>query len=174
MCGCYYLSKEGKANLERRFSFIGLHTKTGDIFPGQQALIIKPQGNELVCMPWHWGKDSIINARKETIFTKPMFKEAILHHRCVIPADAFYEWDALKQKVKFDSDHMLYLAGICIQDEFVIITQDANEVVKPIHDRMPVLVNDLSIWFSDAFRTIFSSQSVALRSHQAYYQERLF
>ncbi|MDX8417007.1 SOS response-associated peptidase [Absicoccus intestinalis] len=174
MCGCYYLSKEGKANLERRFSFIGLHTKTGDIFPGQQALIIKPQGNELVCMPWHWGKDRIINARKETIFTKPMFKEAILHHRCVIPADAFYEWDALKQKVKFDSDKMLYLAGICIQDDFVIITQDANEVVKPIHDRMPVLVNNLSIWFSDDFRTIFSSQSVALQSHQAYYQERLF
>ena len=102
MCGCYYLSKEGKANLERRFSFISLHTKTGDIFPGQDALIIKPQGKQLICVPWHWGKDRIINARMETIFTKPTFKEAILKNRCVIPADAFYEWDAFKQKVKFD------------------------------------------------------------------------
>lgn len=174
MCGCYHFSKEGRQKLEERFAFLGLHTKTGDIFPNDHPLIIRKQADQLVCVPWHWGKNRIINARKETIFSKPMFKEAIWTNRCLIPCDAFYEWDNYKQRVRFDGDDLLYLAGVCIGDDFVIITQDANEVVAPIHSRMPVLVGNPTVWFSEDFQTIFSGQSVALYCHQAYHQERLF
>jgi putative SOS response-associated peptidase YedK len=127
-------------------------------------------------VPW-WAKDPKIgarafNAKAETVAEKPMFKSAIESQRCIIPADAFYEWapatgggrDRRKQPWCFRAEQagLLLLAGVWEQwrprgdksaeplRSCAILTTSANEVVGPIHDRMPVLIayEDLDEWLS--------------------------
>ena len=111
-----------------------------------------------------WLKDKkpqgFINAKAETIFEKPSFKKAIQERRCLIPADGFYEWSHDKDKIPYRftlKDESIYCyAGIweSWQDKetetttFSILTISANELIKPIHDRMPVILprKSESIW----------------------------
>ncbi len=98
-----------------------------------------------------------INARAETVATKPMFRDAFEKRRCLLPADGFYEWikeeDGSRQPVYiFRSNHApLALAGIwerwrdgagTVLTTCSVITTDANELLRPIHDRMPVLLGE--------------------------------
>jgi putative SOS response-associated peptidase YedK len=112
-----------------------------------------------------WAKDlSIgdrqINARAETITTKPAYKRAFAKRRAIVPADGFYEWQKLagkKQKqpwfIRRRDGEPLAFAGLwevwhdaTIGDEAprlrtcAIITTDANDLLQPIHDRMPVVL----------------------------------
>jgi putative SOS response-associated peptidase YedK len=108
-----------------------------------------------------WAKDPniglrTINAKAETITTAPAFREAIKFRRCLVPADAFYEWQKLDAKTKQPfaiamKDGQPYaLAGLWEKWKdrksgselltFTIITTDPNEVVQPMHDRMPVII----------------------------------
>jgi putative SOS response-associated peptidase YedK len=107
-----------------------------------------------------WAKDRgigsrHINARAETVAVKPAFKESFLARRCLIPADGFFEWQR-RSKGKlphyiFRTDRApLALAGLWASwrdpgtDERVasctIITTDPNDLVSPLHDRMPVVL----------------------------------
>jgi putative SOS response-associated peptidase YedK len=106
----------------------------------------------------HWAKDAKfqpINARAETIAQKPTFKSAIAKRRCLIPVNGFYEWMKTESgKVPFwitpEKGGFFALAGV--YDEWLdpatgdtvrgsaIITTDANRAMKPIHDRMPVII----------------------------------
>jgi len=120
---------------------------------------------ELVLMRWglipFWAKDPniglrTINAKAETITTAPAFREAIKFRRCLVPADAFYEWQKLDAKTKQPfaiamKDGQPYaLAGLWEKWKdrksgselltFTIITTDPNEVVQPMHDRTPVII----------------------------------
>jgi len=120
---------------------------------------------EIVLLRWglipYWSKDSkigysTINAKAETITTAPAFREAIRRRRCLVPADAFYEWQKLDAKTKqpfaiaLSNGEPYALAGLWERwrepnsreplETFTIITTDANEVVEPMHDRMPVIV----------------------------------
>jgi putative SOS response-associated peptidase YedK len=111
-----------------------------------------------------------INARAETITTSPMFNRLIRNKRCLVPADSFYEWQAkplientlfgpapekgqiVKQpfRIMMKDEDLFSFAGL--YDEwvdkssgemlrtFTIITTQANELVKPIHERMPVIL----------------------------------
>jgi putative SOS response-associated peptidase YedK len=120
---------------------------------------------EIVMMRWglipYWAKDPsiglrTINAKAETITTNPVFREAIKYRRCLVPADAFYEWQKLgaKNKQPFAialKDNQPYAfaglwerwkdgkAGVELLT-FTVITTNPNEVVQPLHDRMPVIV----------------------------------
>lgn len=110
-------------------------------------------------IPW-WAKDRKIaarniNARAETVAGKPAFRESFATKRCIVPADGFYEWQV---KPKGKLPHYIYradsrpmaLAGLWARwkdpetDERVatctIITTEPNEVLAPIHDRMPVVL----------------------------------
>jgi putative SOS response-associated peptidase YedK len=110
-----------------------------------------------------WAKDPsignrMINARAEGIATKSAYKRALARRRCIIPADAFYEWqvrevDGKRRKAPYVIKHKdgspLAFAGLWevwhdAEDEVlrtcVIITTDANKVLAPIHDRMPVIL----------------------------------
>ena len=106
-----------------------------------------------------WAKDpsigaKLINARAETVAEKPSFKNAFLQRRCLIPADGFYEWKAEgKKKIPYSfslkTGTPFVFAGLhekwIAPDEktvetCTIITTQANSVVEPIHDRMPVIV----------------------------------
>jgi putative SOS response-associated peptidase YedK len=120
--------------------------------------------NQLVCYRWglipSWSRDpsiaeKLINARAETVDKKPSFKDALKKRRCLIVADGFYEW---KREGKSKMPLYFYLksarpfgfAGLYETwispdkkeiNTCVIITTAANELIAPIHDRMPVIVS---------------------------------
>jgi putative SOS response-associated peptidase YedK len=107
-----------------------------------------------------WAKDSklaysTINARAEEAATKPAFREALKKRRCLVPADAFYEWKRLDAKSKTPfaialiSGEPYAFAGLWESwrpkageplETFTILTTDPNEVMAPIHNRMPVIL----------------------------------
>jgi putative SOS response-associated peptidase YedK len=108
----------------------------------------------------HWAKEAKkpqINARGETIFEKPMFRDAARRRRCLILADGFYEWkrDANDKPlqayfVERADGKPFAMAGIWetwispdgeIIDTVAIVTTEANEDVAPIHHRMPVILD---------------------------------
>ena len=126
---------------------------------------------ELVRMRWglvpRWAKDPsigarMINARGETIADKPSFQMPYRRHRCLLPADGFYEWQAppratgageaaRKQPLHIGmADGSLFgLAGLYerwrsedgkVLDTCTIVTTAANALLAPIHDRMPLIV----------------------------------
>jgi putative SOS response-associated peptidase YedK len=137
-----------------------------NIAPGRDiAIVVKVGGqNRLTLCRWgfvpSWSKElndgyKMINARAETVAEKPSFKKAFRHHRCLVVADGFYEWKksgAKKQPVyvHLKSGEPFGMAGlfnhwtspegkqVCTT---TIITTDANETLKPVHDRMPVIVS---------------------------------
>jgi len=105
---------------------------------------------------------TLFNARSETLATKPAFRSAARHRRCLIPADCFYEW-AHEGKTKIPhrimrKDHKVFaMAGLWETyihpngseiDTATIVTTDANGTVSALHNRMPVILDekDFSIW----------------------------
>ncbi len=96
-----------------------------------------------------------INARAETLSVRPAYRAAYRSRRCLLPADGFYEWRGprgAREPLWFHRpDHgVMWLAGLYegwtdpasgeARKTFTIITTDANDTVRPIHDRMPVIV----------------------------------
>jgi putative SOS response-associated peptidase YedK len=109
----------------------------------------------------NWAKDETIgaklnNARGESVAEKPSFRSAYRKRRCLVPANGFYEWQQVPgQKWKqpyyitLADGNPMAMAGLWeswtdpageIIRTFCIITTEANEVMAPIHDRMPVLI----------------------------------
>jgi len=110
----------------------------------------------------------LFNARGETLTSKATFKSAVRHRRCLIPADAFYEWSTVgKKKTPYrfrKADHTLFaIAGLWETyahangseiDTAAIITTDANGMVSAIYHRMPVIIpeDQFSLWLeSEAY-----------------------
>ena len=162
--------------------------RVGDIRPGERAPVIVEGKTKPLVVPMTWGIQGngnlIINARKETLWEKPTFRNLIQHRRCLLPASCFYEWDSSKHKATLygENDETLFLAGVYQQEaeggRFVIITAPADETVRPIHDRMPVripasLIDD---WLSDTekAREILDTATVPLRREQAVEQMSLW
>jgi putative SOS response-associated peptidase YedK len=136
-----------------------------NITPGTDILACRYslEGNkELV--PLHWGlvpswskgpdkRYSMINARAETVASKPAYRGPFRHHRCLIPADGFYEWHEENGKQPYyihraDNtplafaglwDHWDDEAGDHIESCSIIVCQ-ANKLMRPIHERMPVIL----------------------------------
>lgn len=106
----------------------------------------------------------LFNARAETIDRRPIFRNAFAGRRCLVPANGFYEWKAgtgrnkTPRWVSHREGHPVGFAGIWYaaqsQDEgegiCVIITTAANDLVAPIHDRMPVILppEQFDLWLS--------------------------
>jgi putative SOS response-associated peptidase YedK len=92
------------------------------------------------------GRDKpIINARGESLAEKPRFREALNRRRCVVPADGFFEWQEGQPYWYSAPDGApLYFAGLWEEGperpRFVIVTTAANDVVAPVHERMPALL----------------------------------
>ncbi len=99
---------------------------------------------------------STINARAESLMTKPIWRVPFTKRRCLVPADGFYEWEKLGSKTKqpwafaLQSGEPLAFAGLwerwkapgqqSEQDTYSIITTEANELTSSVHDRMPVIL----------------------------------
>jgi putative SOS response-associated peptidase YedK len=167
MCGRYALTNveqlaERFKIQHQRETFIA----NTNINPGQDApVIIRNDAGEhqLRLMRWGlvppWVKEGrrgtpLINARAETVAEKPSFKHALRRTRCLVPATSFYEWtDTGNGKQPFAvsrTDGALFaFAGLYSKTKspeggtwptFTIITTEPNDLVRPIHDRMPVIL----------------------------------
>jgi putative SOS response-associated peptidase YedK len=139
-----------------------------NIPPNQDIPIVRLSDHkrELTIARWglipSWTKDPkkaplLNNARAETIAEKPSFRSAFKSRRCIIPASGFFEWRTEgKTKLPFYfhrlDGQMLAFAGLWEQwndiDTCSIVTTEANEVMAPIHHRMPVILglNDYDEW----------------------------
>jgi putative SOS response-associated peptidase YedK len=135
-----------------------------NIAPTQSVIVVGNDGKRYMKqMRWglipSWAKDEsignrMINARAETLAEKPAFRAALKKRRCLIPADGFYEWQKLgrvKQPVRIvlKSKQPFGFAGLWEQWisragerilSCTIVTTAANELLKPVHDRMPVIL----------------------------------
>jgi putative SOS response-associated peptidase YedK len=100
------------------------------------------------------GERGLINARAETAWEKPSFREAFARRRCLIPATGFYEWQRLDPKrrqpwlIRLASGRVFALAGLWEpppatggSPTCTILTTEPNEIARPIHDRMPVILD---------------------------------
>jgi putative SOS response-associated peptidase YedK len=142
-----------------------------NVAPTQRILTIKnttPKKAEL--MRWglipFWAKDekignSLINARAETIETKPAFRTSFKKKRCLILADGFFEWKKegkTKQpyRIHMKDDGLFAFAGLWDEwnsfETCTIVTTEPNELVREIHDRMPVILakDDFDKWLEFA------------------------
>lgn len=168
MCGRFAL-KTPTAQLASRFKLdeVVEVTPRFNISPGTDipAIRYSPEGKRVMhLLRWglvpHWAKDPSIgaklsNARGETVADKPSFREAFKHRRCLVPADGFYEWKAEgKQKKPYffslKSGEPFALGGLWeswrtpdggILRTCCLITTQPNEIMLPVHDRMPVIVS---------------------------------
>ena len=118
-----------------------------------------------------WSKDgkasfSTINAKSETVATSPAFRDAWKQRRCLVPADWFYEWQKIDEKKKqpfaiaAKDDTMFAFAGLweTWKDKatgqklrtYSILTTDPNDLMEPIHNRMPVILHrrDYERWLA--------------------------
>ena len=149
-----------------------------NIAPSQPvASVVQPEDSSeriLKMFRWglipHWAQDPaignrMINARCETVAEKPAFGGAYKSQRCLIPADGFYEWQKLTTGIQPYFIHLrdktpMIFAGLYQRwrapDDFTIesctiLTTAANDLIKPIHDRMPVIIDtsDFPLWLDN-------------------------
>jgi putative SOS response-associated peptidase YedK len=128
-----------------------------------------------------WAKDEkigfkMINARAESLMEKPAFKNLITGRRCVIPADGFYEWQQIEggkqpKRILLNTEEPFGMAGLFdswkspdgrIVNSCTIITTRPNELISPIHDRMPVILNKKTeeIWLNPSIQDAKYLQSL--------------
>ena len=167
MCGRYLLISPVEA-MRRFFDVGGLLNLPPryNIAPTQDAPVVrldKEGRRELILMRWGlvplWAKDlsigaRCINARADSVAEKPAFRDAFERRRCLVPTDGFFEWEK-KGKVKQPwrigpaEDGLMALAGVWerwrapdggVVRSYAVVTTEANELVRPLHDRMPVVV----------------------------------
>jgi len=152
-----------------------------NIAPSQDVAVVrlKPETSqrEIVRLRWglipSWAGDpriaySTINAKAETVAEKPAFRSAFRTRRCLIPASGFYEWQQEgRQKqpmyIRLRDRRPFAFAGLWDRwepkdgapiESCTIITTEPNELMKPIHDRMPVILTlrDYDLWLDPATR----------------------
>ena len=179
MCGRFTLFSDLK-HIQLTLPIDAVHAKVTpnyNIAPTQPVLtVVQREGvNILETMRWglipSWAKDAqigykMINARAETVAEKPSFKRSFQQRRCLIVADGFYEWrkDGTKKTpmfIRLKSKRPFSFAGLYAiwkspEGEAVtsctIITTAANELMRSIHDRMPVILprKDQRVWLDPA------------------------
>lgn len=170
MCG-RFAQTPALQTLFSRFTFFG-EDEAGvvaryNIAPTQPASVIfrDEEGDHLESMRWglvpHWAKEvgtkPLFNARSETVAEKPSFRTPFKRHRCIVPAIGFYEWKKGAGTTKVPhfihrkDDTPLVFAGLWdrwdqqngdILHSFTILTTRPNGLMKPIHDRMPVILSE--------------------------------
>jgi len=165
MCG-RFAQGEFPAKLRRilRELYMEMHGMNLNLPPGEAASIIaQGENQEAVVKNMEWGfkpswnpQTLLINARSESVVEKPTFRNAFRCRRCLIPALGFYEWrrEAGKKTPFYFSatneEYPLVMGGVMESSHFVILTTAANETMKPVHDRMPVILqpDDWQDWLN--------------------------
>jgi putative SOS response-associated peptidase YedK len=180
MCGRFTLRSSGEAVAEEfGLPEVPDLTPRFNIAPGQSVAVVRQQpraeGRELAYVRWGlipaWADDPSIgdrlaNARSETAAARPSFRRAFRSRRCLVVADGFYEWrraNGRKQPcfVGLKNDHPFGRAGLWERwekggkpvESCTILTTEANELMRPIHERMPVIVppDQYGLWLDPRF-----------------------
>jgi len=178
MCGRYNLITDAQAFID----FFELSNSLElspryNIAPSQQIPAVRRVDNrrEAGLLHWglipHWAKDrriayKMINARAETVAEKPAYRNAFRCRRCLIPATGFYEWQPAEDgkqpyNITLKDGGLMAFAGLWESwtgpdgariDSCTIIVTEANAGIRPIHDRMPVILNpaDYALWLNPA------------------------
>lgn len=169
MCGRFTLhSSPALLAAEFGVATLPLLVPRYNIAPTQPIAVVRldPHTGERICVLTRWGlvpswaEDSkigtrLINARSETVAEKPSFRAAFRRRRCLIPADGYYEWQktaAGKRPflIRLSSKGLLAFAGLwetwpspdgSALETCTLLTTAANEQLRPIHDRMPVILD---------------------------------
>jgi putative SOS response-associated peptidase YedK len=177
MCGRYTVTRqEGLIeDLEAALDPATLHNEWWkprfNVAPTQPAPVVTLRDGvrTLEMMRWglipFWGTKPgskpplMINARVESLDAKQVFRDALAHKRCLVPADGFFEWKRTGKiptpmYIHPDDHRFIAFAGLWARAKadsgreitsFTIVTGPPNELVRPIHDRMPVVL-DRSAW----------------------------
>ncbi|MCA9400317.1 MAG: SOS response-associated peptidase [Candidatus Omnitrophica bacterium] len=165
MCGRYGYTNTDREKIKKRFRLKDIcfdPVPRYNMAPGQDVpVILNAAPREMQLARWglvpFWAKDEkigykMINARAETIFEKPAYRNAIKKKRCLVPADFFFEWQKTTEGkqphcIRLKSHDSFSFAGIweCWREELIscsIITCAANKDVAPVHGRMPVILEE--------------------------------
>src|SRR5579862_130134 len=185
MCGRYRLSRR-KQIIEEHFDCVSGEEDWSpryNIAPTQPVPIIRQNPKEpvryLSLVRWglipSWAKDAsgsamMINARSETAATKPAFRDALKSRRCLVPADAFYEWKRTgkaKQPFCFEVNEGSLFAFAGLWDRWKdpggtwikscsILTTTPNTMTSAVHDRMPVILDPSShdLWLDPGMANV--------------------
>ena len=194
MCGCYYVDDDTAREIEKLVRQVdekmrkaeNIHLQAGDIHPSELAPVVAADDKGLCCRWQRWGfpgfsgKQLIINARSESALEKRMFRESVEHRRVVVPATWFYEWNKNKEKSIFyrENQPVLYMAGLYNhyqdEDRFVILTTAANDSMKLVHDRMPLLLehDEIGKWlFENRLTEALLQKKPALLERRAEFEQ---
>jgi len=169
MCGRFTLATDAET-LAAHFELPALAAESVpprfNIAPSQNAAVIRltrSMDRKLDLIAWglipSWATDSavgarLINARAETLASKPAFRHAFARRRCLVPTDGFFEWQRIeggKQPylIRMCTGEPFALAGLwerwrdgqgAVVDSFTIVTTPPSELLAPIHDRMPAII----------------------------------
>lgn len=177
MCGRYVITDPEFINSRYDLEYPLLNLIPNyNVAPGtEMPTVSRNSPNQGVLRKWglvpFWAKDpkigyKMINARSETVAEKPSFRKAIRSRRCIVPASGFYEWKRAGSKrtpYLFQPlhDQVFSFAGLYETwrgpdgqeiRSYTIITTNANDLVRPIHERMPVILarEDEDAWLDPA------------------------
>jgi len=171
MCGRFTLSRRDKEQLAYELGVpiesLQEYRPRYNIAPTDAHWIVRTKYEDRELLPATWGLVNSwakhrkraaqqINARAETLESRPAFREAFKERRCVVPADGFFEWvgpKTARQPIWFHRPDrgLLLFAGLYEywqsapeqwERTFTIVTTDANDLMRPVHDRMPVILSD--------------------------------
>jgi putative SOS response-associated peptidase YedK len=187
VCG-RFAQPRSPEELARLFRATAVSDLPGDRFnvaPTDPVAAVVEHNAERVVDTFRWGlvpffaegpkaRSPLINARAETVETAPAFRTSFARRRCIVPADAFYEWRRHRNPnsgriersepfaIRFRQDEPMAFAGIWAiwRDpetaqrlySLAIITGQPNELVATVHDRMPVVLHpdDWDAWLDEA------------------------
>lgn len=168
MCGRYTVQPRASKGKSKTAKLIEKHLKEShfNAAPSQALPVVTEQQPDILqFFSWglqpFWAKDAkavkrSINARAETLTEKPSFRKLLQSKRCLVPADGFFEWQVtghgkVPYRIMLKNEELFTFAGLWdewtdkgtgeVLHTFTIITTEANDVVKPIHNRMPVILS---------------------------------
>src|SRR5208282_5526630 len=179
MCGRYSITSAPEA-MRRLFKFTNALPNLRpryNVAPTQDVPVVRSASDarELVTIRWgivpHWARDlsigsKMINARSETVAEKPSFRESFKKRRCLVVADGYYEWQKVDGKklpwrYTLADGSPFAFAGLWARwdkasdgvpvETCTIITTEANQLARHIHDRMPVILapDDYAAWLGE-------------------------
>jgi putative SOS response-associated peptidase YedK len=177
MCGRFSLTPKIEQVIEKLNIINSIDLAPSyNIAPSQNIAVVRSVDHQMHISAMRWGlipfwskelpkSNSLINARSETVASKPSFRNAYKKRRCLIPADGFYEWQKAGESkqpyyIQLKNKDIFTFAGLWEQwqgeeqtiESCTILTTSANEDMKPIHHRMPVIINpdQYRHWFESA------------------------
>jgi len=160
MCGRLVLTSNYREKIKAIFASVESSEWPAaryNISPSQRIPALADRApDQLAWMQWGFvpdrpGQAPLINARSETAHELPTFRDAFTHRRCIVFADGFYEWKR-DQNVPRPQPYFFQLKGHAAfaiaglwkpgaPDHCVLLTTEANTLMAPVHDRMPVIFN---------------------------------